>query len=431
VLIPVKSQVDIQEFSLPELGEGVYEAELITWQVKPGDMVKRGQALMEVMTDKATMEVPSPFAGTIASLKAQPGQQIKVGDVILTFTAGARSDEKPAPVAKPQVAAMGDGSKTAPGRAKRNGPTVLAGAPGQAVKAAPSVRYMARKLGVDLAQIRGTGPEGRVLIEDLSASLAAARGAAAVQPTEAAGTRPDYGTPGTRIKLQGLRRKIAEHMVLSKRTIPHYSYIDECDVTSLVELRESLRETYSRAGVKLTYLAYFVVAAVRALKEVPIVNASLDEEAGEIVLHKKYHIGIAVATPGGLIVPVIRDADQKNLTEVAREVERLSAAARAGKTRLEDLRGSTFTLTSVGNIGGLISTPVIKHPEVGILGTGKIIKRPVYDAAGNIKPADLLFLSFSFYHRVVDGAVGAAFGNAIVRQLKNPAALLLPDPLVS
>jgi pyruvate dehydrogenase E2 component (dihydrolipoamide acetyltransferase)/2-oxoisovalerate dehydrogenase E2 component (dihydrolipoyl transacylase) len=206
--------------------------------------------------------------------------------------------------------------------------------------------------------------------------------------------------------------------------------VDEADVTQLVELRDSLRPTFARAGVKLTYLAFFVRAAVRALKEVPLVNASLDEKAGEIVLHDRYHIGIAVATPNGLIVPVIRDADRKDLTQVAHEVERLSADARSGKTKLDDLRGGTFSITSIGNIGGLFSTPVINHPEVGILGIGKIVKRPVYDAAGAIRPADLIYLSFSFDHRVVDGDVGAAFGNALLRHLKSPATLLLPDQLV-
>jgi pyruvate dehydrogenase E2 component (dihydrolipoamide acetyltransferase)/2-oxoisovalerate dehydrogenase E2 component (dihydrolipoyl transacylase) len=294
------------------------------------------------------------------------------------------------------------------------------------VKAAPSVRYMARKLGIDLAQVRGSGPQGRILIEDLSAYVKPPIGDGHPQVPE---PRPDYGTPGTRIKLQGLRRKIAEHMVLAKRTIPHYSYIDECDVTDLIRLRQALRDIYAQAGVRLTYLAFLVKAAVAALKEVPIVNATLDEAAGEIVLHDHYHIGVAVATPSGLIVPVVRDADQKDLTQVARDIERLSTEARAGKIRLEDLRGGTFTVTSVGNIGGLISTPVINHPEVAILGVGKIVKRPVFDAAGNIRPVDLVYLSLSFDHRVVDGAVGAVFGNALIRQLQNPARLLLPAKL--
>jgi 2-oxoisovalerate dehydrogenase E2 component (dihydrolipoyl transacylase) len=196
-----------------------------------------------------------------------------------------------------------------------------------------------------------------------------------------------------------------------------------------VRLREALRETYASAGVKLTYLPFFVKAVVAALKEVPIVNASLDEEKDEIVLHDRYHIGIAAATPSGLMVPVLRDADRKDIATIAREIERLSSAARAGKSRREDLLGGTFTITSVGSHGGLIATPVINPPEVGILALGKIVRRPVYDAAGQIRPADLIYLSLSFDHRVVDGAVGAVFANAILRQLHNPAALLLPSRL--
>jgi pyruvate dehydrogenase E2 component (dihydrolipoamide acetyltransferase)/2-oxoisovalerate dehydrogenase E2 component (dihydrolipoyl transacylase) len=233
--------------------------------------------------------------------------------------------------------------------------------------------------------------------------------------------------PGTRIKLVGLRRRIAEHMVHSRQTIPHYSYVDECDVTDLVRLRNNLKDAYAAAGVKLTYLPFFVKAVVAALKEVPLVNASLEEESQEIVLHDGYHVGIAVSTPAGLIVPVVHDADRKDIGTLAREIDRLSGDARAGRARREDLRGGTFTITSVGNIGGLFSTPVINHPEVGILGIGKVVRRPVFDAAGQVRPADIVYLSLSFDHRVVDGAVGAAFTNAIIRGLSNPAVMLVPE----
>jgi pyruvate dehydrogenase E2 component (dihydrolipoamide acetyltransferase)/2-oxoisovalerate dehydrogenase E2 component (dihydrolipoyl transacylase) len=284
---------------------------------------------------------------------------------------------------------------------------------------------MARKLGIDLSQMTGSGPDGRILIEDLSTQTP--RPAPNDKPP-AAEPRFDYGKPGTRVKFQGLRRKIADRMVLSKKTIPHYTYVDECDVTELVRLRKSLREPFAARGVKLTYLAFFVKAAVAALQEVPFVNASLDDNAGEIVLHDRYHIGIAVAAPQGLIVPVIHDAGHKDLLQIARDIERLSTEARAGKCKLEDLRGGTFTVTSTGNIGGLFATPVINHPEVGILGVGKVVKRPVFDDVGQVQPAEMVYLSFSFDHRVVDGAVGAAFSNAIIRQLRHPAAMLLPPP---
>jgi pyruvate dehydrogenase E2 component (dihydrolipoamide acetyltransferase)/2-oxoisovalerate dehydrogenase E2 component (dihydrolipoyl transacylase) len=415
------------DFALPEIGEGVYEAELVRWLVKPGEAVKRGQALLEVMTDKATMEVPAPFVGTITALRGQPGQPLKVGEPILSYTpagqpahAASERSESAAPAANappPPAPAPPRPAVPAPGA---NGPASSA----LPVKAAPSVRYLARRLGIDLGAVAGSGPQGRILVEDLTSKIRPAGSAAPAQEV-----RPDYGKPGTRLKVQGVRKRIAEHLVQAKRTIPHYSYVDECDVTELVRLRAGLRDAFAAAGVKLTYLAFIVKAVVAALKEVPLVNASLDEPAGEIVLHDRYHVGVAVATPAGLLVPVIHDADRKDLAAVAREIERLSNDARAGRSRRDDLRGGTFTVTSVGNIGGLFSTPVINHPEVGILGVGKVVKRPVYDEAGHVRPADLVYLSFSFDHRVVDGAVGAAFANAVIAQLQNPAVLLLPEKL--
>ena len=376
------------------------------WLVKAGETVRPGQGLLEVLTDKATMEVPAPFFGVVESLTVKEGAKIKIGDVVMTYQV---KEGKPVTV----PAGSGDAKeKPVPQRAAvTNGPAA------GSVKAAPSVRVMAHKLGIDLSQVRGSGPGGRILIEDL-AGLAAAPGLAKPQAA-------DYGRPGTRQKFQGLRRKIAEHMVHAKHTIPHYTYVDECDVTDLVKTRDGLREPLESQGVKITYLPFFVKAVARALKEVPIVNASLDDAAGEIVLHDKYHVGIAVATPGGLVVPVIRDADRRTVVDIAREMERLSSEARAGKSKLEDLRGGTFTLTSVGNIGGLFATPIIHHPQVGILGIGKIVKRPVFDAHGQVRAADMVYLSFSFDHRVLDGAVGAAFANAVLLKLKNPVALLV------
>jgi pyruvate dehydrogenase E2 component (dihydrolipoamide acetyltransferase)/2-oxoisovalerate dehydrogenase E2 component (dihydrolipoyl transacylase) len=411
------------DFALPEIGEGVYEAELVSWLVKPGDFVKRGQVLVEVMTDKATMEVPSPFAGTIDALKAEPGQPLKVGEIILRYTP---AEQPVAVAAAPQKVVTEAAPRPSDGGVRDRNGLPATRADRLPLSAAPSVRHLARKLGIDLTSVRGTGPQGRILLEDLSRFMQPSGQAA---PRRSAEPRPDYGKPGTRIKLQGLRRKIAEHMALAARTIPHYSYVDECEVTELVKLRESLRDPFARAGVKLTYLAFVIKAVVAALKEVPIANASLSEADGEIVLHDRYNVGIAVATPGGLVVPVIHEADRKDLAAIAREVDRLSAEARAGKAKRDDLLGGTFTVTSVGNLGGLFSTPVINHPEVGILGIGKVVKRPVFDDAGQVRPADIVYLSFSFDHRVVDGAVGAVFANVVSRELRNPAAMLLPQQL--
>jgi 2-oxoisovalerate dehydrogenase E2 component (dihydrolipoyl transacylase) len=403
------------DFALPELGEGVYEAEAVRWLVQPGDVVRRGQPLLEVMTDKATMEVPAPFAGKITAVIGEPGATLKVGQVILSYQTDGSKVEVAAPIAQRAAAVA---APAIPVAVAANGPPNSG-----TVIAAPSVRHLARKLGIDLAKIRGSGPAGRILLDDLTPLILKQSSPAKHRSAE---PPADYGRAGTRVRFQGIRRRIAEHLLDSKRRIPHYSYVDECDVSDLVRLRHGLRDACSRNGIKLTYLPFFVKAVSEALKEIPIVNSSLNEEAEEIVLHDRYHIGIAVATPSGLIVPVVRDVDKKDLFAIAAEVERLGADGKAGRARREDLKGSTFTVTSVGGVGGLISTPIINHPEVGIMGVGKVVRRPVYDDHGRIKPADQVYLSFSFDHRVVDGAVGAAFGNAVKRHLEHPAALLVP-----
>ncbi len=430
--------VNSMDFPLPPLGEGLIEVELIRWLVRPGDAVSRGQGLMEVMSDKASMDVPAPFAGTIASLTATPGTKIKVGQVILSYNPvgegaatlpGAPLTPPPREPARTVPARTSEVRGETP-RASNGSATVLTTSPARLPPAAPSIRMLARKLGVDLTRIRGTGPAGRILIDDLAPYLRPKVGVADKPSPAATGTdtsKLDFGIAGTRQKLLGLRRRIAEHMVEAKHRIPHYSYIDECDLTDLVRLRAQLRDPFAAAGVKLTYLAFFVKAAARALKDVPIVNSTFDEAVGEIILHDHYNVGVAVAAPNGLLVPVIKDVDKKDLSAVALEIDRLSAEAKAGKSHLEDLKGGTFTVTSVGGIGGLISTPIINHPEVGIMGVGKVVKRPVYTANGDLRPADIVFLSFSFDHRIVDGAVGAAFGNAVLRYLQAPALLLLPE----
>ncbi|HYH66957.1 MAG TPA: dihydrolipoamide acetyltransferase family protein [Urbifossiella sp.] len=417
------------DFPLPPVGEGLIEVELVRWLVKPGDAVGRGQGLAEVMSDKATMEVPAPFAGTVTSLAASPGAKVQVGQVILAF-----SPEGTVGPGDGGTGGQEETTRTAEGSINGSARSAVAVVPQShsptvpQPPAAPSVRLLARKFGVDLGRVRGTGPHGRILLDDLTPHLAPA---AATPAPKAEPPALDLGTPGTRTKLVGLRRRIADHMVESKRRVPHYSYIDECDVTDLVRMRAQLREPFARTGVKLTYLAFVVKAVARALKEVPIANSTLDEAAGEIVFHDRYHVGVAVATPGGLIVPVVKDADTKDLPAVAADIDRLSREAKAGRARPDDLKGGTFTVTSVGNVGGLISTPIVNHPEVGILGVGKVVKRPVYDDAGRLRPADVLYLSFSFDHRVVDGAVGAVFGNAVVRHLRSPATLLLPETYVA
>ena len=399
------------EFLLPPVGEGVYEVELVRWLVSPGDIVRRGQPLLEVLSDKATMEVPAPFAGTITGTKAEAGSRIQVGQVVLEYT----------PVGAKAACGLAAGATTAPAAKPQAAQNTVTNGRVSNVAAAPSVRLLARRLGIDLAGVRGTGPGGRILHDDLAPFLT--RPADKPPPKPPAG--PDLGRPGTRSKLAGVRRKIAENLVAAKRHIPHYAYIDECDVTDLVRLRGQLKDHFATTGTKLTYLPFIVKAVARALKDVPVVNSTFDDDNLETLTHDRIHIGIAVAAPVGLLVPVLRDADQKDVPAVAAEIERLSNDARAGRAKPDDLRGGTFTVTSVGGIGGLISTPIVNRPQVGILGVGKVVKRPVYDDAGDLRPADMVYLSFSFDHRIIDGAVGATFGNAVIRHLSNPATLLL------
>lgn len=400
------------DFPLPPMGEGLYEVELVRWMVRPGDAVARGQSLMEVLSDKATMEVPSPFAGTITETVAKAGTKIKVGEIVLKYDGTASPEPAVAPAPEPAIEVR-----------------VAAPAPmptASTAIAAPSVRQIARKFNIDLARVRGSGPGGRILLDDLAPLLKPPKaGTANGQPKPTEHFQFDFGRAGTRVPLSGMRKKIAEKMLASKRHIPHYSYIDECDFTGVVQLRQQLSDHFYRANLKLTYLAFIVKAVTRALKEVPVVNATFDETTSEVTLHDRYHVGIAVAAPQGLLVPVIKDADRRDLANIAREIERLSDDARAGRPKIDDLRGGTFTITSIGSIGGLISTPIINHPEVGILGVGKVVKRPVYDEHGTLKPMDVGYLSFSFDHRIVDGAIGAVFGNAVKRHLEKPAVLLM------
>jgi pyruvate dehydrogenase E2 component (dihydrolipoamide acetyltransferase)/2-oxoisovalerate dehydrogenase E2 component (dihydrolipoyl transacylase) len=414
-------------FALPSVGEGLLEVELVRWLVQPGDAIRRGQPLLEVMSDKASMEVYADFQGTAGQPLAEPGSKIQVGQNILNYT----GEQASAPAAAKTPILHGELSGLLNANHANGAGVPKAQEPANADHrlhaAAPSVRLMARKLGLDLADVRGSGPAGRILLEDLARHVQNTAPREAPPPIQAAKILYDVGKPGTRMKLTGLRRKIAEHMSASKANIPHYSYIDECDLSELVRIRAQLKDKFAKAGIKLTYLPFFVKAIARAMADVPMVNSTFDEAAQELHIHDTYHIGIAVATPTGLIVPVLKDADKKDIAAIATEIDRLGADARAGKARLDDLKGGSFTITSVGNIGGLISTPIINAPEVGIMGIGKIQKRPVYNEGGDIVPAEMVYFSFSFDHRVIDGAVCATFANLVIQQLQNPAALLLPE----
>jgi pyruvate dehydrogenase E2 component (dihydrolipoamide acetyltransferase)/2-oxoisovalerate dehydrogenase E2 component (dihydrolipoyl transacylase) len=427
------------DFVLPTVGEGLVEVELVRWLVQPGESVTPGQPLMEVMSDKATMEVPAAFHGTINETLREAGTKIKVGELVMRYHAGSAAAppeketqpeaESKKPIIRGQLAGVTAGSQATATIRPRTGvqPLPGTGTP-RTIAAAPSVRHLARKLGIDLTTVSGTGPAGRILLDDLAPHISGSR-AKSDGETRKEPERPtlDLGKAGTRTKIVGLRRKIAERMVASKRQIPHYAYVDECDLTDLVRVRAQLKAPFYEQGIKLTYLPFIVKAVARALKAVPAVNATYDDATEELTLHESINIGIAVAAPTGLIVPVIQHADRLEIAGIAREIDRLSTAARTGKIQVSDLKGGTFTVTSIGNIGGLISTPIINAPEVGIIGIGKIVRRPVYDDHDQLRPADMLYLSFSFDHRVLDGAIGAMFGNAVIKQLHAPAGLLLPE----
>nr|BAL56302.1 pyruvate dehydrogenase E2 component (dihydrolipoamide acetyltransferase) [uncultured Acetothermia bacterium] len=423
------------EFKLPDIGEGVHEGEIVKWLVKEGDFVREDQPMVEVMTDKATVEIPAPRAGKILKLNAKEGEVVKVGSVLVIIEEVGEAKAEPrreavtaaAPPPKPEpepittTIAATAAAVTAP-------PPSPPMPPAQRVLATPATRKLARELGVDISQIQGTGPGGRVTDEDVR-RFAAARTAPPPTPTPA--PAPTFAPSAVstdrreeRIPLRGIRRRIAEHMHKSKTTAAHFTYVDEVDMTELIQLREQMKPLAEQKGVKITYLPFIVKASVAALKEMPLLNASLDETTGEIVIKKYYNIGIATATDEGLIVPVIKDADRKSILEIAGEIERLAKAAREGKVALQDLQGGTFTITSLGALGGLFATPIINYPEVAILGIHEIKKRPVV-RDDQIVIRDIMYVSLSFDHRLIDGDVGARFCKKIISYLENPKLLFL------
>ncbi|HUL59901.1 MAG TPA: dihydrolipoamide acetyltransferase family protein [Anaeromyxobacteraceae bacterium] len=417
------------QLELPDIGEGVVEAEVQKWFVKPGDLVLEDQPLVEVMTDKATVVIPSPRRGRVIRLFCEEGQVAKVHAplVELEVEAGAAAVPAAPAAAAPRAPRPAPGG---PAGAVALGPQRLTGAK---ALAAPAVRALAREMGVDINAVRGTGPDGRVTKEDVSAHRggangggagpAPARAAAAGPATQSAkgeATSPDE----ERIPLRGLRRRIAENMARSKRTAAHFTFVEQADVTELVKLKERMAAAASAEGVKLTFLPFVVKAVVAALRHHPDLNASLDEERQEIVRRRRYDIGVASATDAGLVVPVIRGADRRSLLDVAREIARLAQATKAGQVRPEDLGRSTFTITSLGALGGLFATPVINYPEVAILGLHRIRPTPVA-RDGQVVVRDVMHVSLTSDHRVVDGQRAAAFCYEVIRSLEDPALLFM------
>ena len=429
------------EFKLPDIGEGVHEGEIVKWLVKEGDTVKEDQPLVEVMTDKATVEIPSPKAGTVLKLMYKEGEVAKVGTVLVTI--GAAGETAPAPAAKTVVApaaqsAMAAAATIVAPPPKTTNATVPTTVPGARVLATPATRKLARELGIDILLVTGTGPGGRVTDEDLrkfAAGGASTKTPVAPTPSPMPSTAPKP-TPAPvasgismdgreeRMPLRGIRKKMSERMHQSKTTAAHFTYVDEIDMTELVKLREQMKPLTDKKNIKLTYLPFIVKACVAALKEMPLLNASLDDAKGEIVLKKYYNIGIAAATDEGLVVPVVKEADRKSLVEIAADIERLAKTAREGKLQLHDIQGGTFTITSLGAMGGLFATPIVNYPEVAILGVHEIKKRPVVRES-EIVVRDIMLLSLSFDHRIVDGYTGAGFCKKVQSYLENPNLLFL------
>jgi 2-oxoisovalerate dehydrogenase E2 component (dihydrolipoyl transacylase) len=405
---------------LPDVGEGVAEAELVEWRVKVGDVVREDEILAAVMTDKATVEIPSPVNGAVAWLGASVGDQVAVGSPLVRLDVGGKAPAEAPPPAEPPR------PPPEPKPPETKGPPHApprAAAPrleGERPLASPAVRQRAREAGVDLRQVAGSGPAGRINQADLDAFLAQGR---------AEGER----APGFKrrreiedVKLVGMRRKIAEKMALAKARIPHITYVEEIDVTALEELRATLNKRKRADQPKLTLLPFLMRAMVRALDEQPALNALFDDEAGVIHRHAGVHIGVATQTPAGLVVPVVRHAEARDLWDCARELDRLAQGARAGSSSREELSGSTITISSLGAMGGVATTPIINYPEVAVVGVNKIMMRPSWDGAGFV-PRKMMNLSSSFDHRVVDGWDAAVFVQRIKALLETPAMIFMGD----
>ncbi|MBB4799771.1 dihydrolipoamide acetyltransferase family protein [Brevundimonas bullata] len=418
-------------FRLPDVGEGVAEAEIVAWLVKVGDVVEEDQNLAEVMTDKATVEISSPVAGVVVAVHGEVGGMLPVGAVLVEFeseagveapaaaapvppeaTIDAASSPAPVPAPAPALAERTDAPSGALRRSASSGRSA-----GEAPLASPSTRRRALDLGVSLIQVPGTGPAGRITPDDLEAYLVA-DGEGGARSSLVART----GVNDTRIV--GLRRKIAEKMQEAKRRIPHINYVEECDLTELEALRLDLNQHRTEDQPKLTLLPFIMRAMVKALPDYPQINARYDDDAGVLHAHEGVHIGIATQTPNGLIVPVVRHAEARDLWDCAREVARLAKAVRDGTAAREELSGSTITLTSMGPLGGISSSPVINHPEVAILNPNKLVDRPMVQGSF-VTVRKMMNLSSAFDHRIVDGYDGALFVQRVKRLLEHPALIFM------
>jgi len=409
-------------FKMPDLGEGTVDAEIVAWHTKPGDLVAEDQLIVEVMTDKAAVEVPAPVSGRVVSVTGAPGDKVAVGSPLIVFElsdgaavpAAAVAAAAPAPPKAVSAPAPTVAQTVAPPAPTAARPAASPAAAKGRVMTSPANRRLAREAGIDLATVAGSGPGGRILRADLQT------GAPRETPAGATGAADT-----TEIKVIGLRRLIAERMSEAKRTIPHFAYVEEVDVTELESLREHLNHSRPKDAGSLSYLPLVVMALTRVLESFPQCNVLYDAARGVLVRHRAMHVGIATQTSDGLKVPVVRNAQSLTLWEMAAEIRRLAERARSNKATREELVGSTITVTSLGKLGGIASTPIINAPEVAIIGLNKAVERPVV-AQGAVVVRRIMNLSSSFDHRFVDGYDAAAMIQALKERLEHPATIFIP-----
>jgi pyruvate dehydrogenase E2 component (dihydrolipoamide acetyltransferase) len=391
------------DFKLPDLGEGITEGEIRKWLVKEGDSVDEHQNVLEIETDKAIVEVPSPKAGRVIKINKEEGETAKVGDVLITIAEkGEVPEEKPQPKEKLQ-----------PPEEKSKSFSVVGVLPEEEeLLATPAARAAARELGIKIEAVRGTGPRGSITHADVR------RAAGPIGKAE-----DRYG-PDERVPLRGLRKTIAKNLITAQRTTAFVTGMEEADITELWDLREREKKTLLKKGVHLTFLPFIIKAVHHALAGHPLLNASIDDEREEIIIKKYYNIGIAVDTPDGLMVPVIQEADKKTILELSLAIQALSAKAKERKIKIEEMKGSTFTITNYGHFGGIFATPIINYPDVAILGTGKISEKP-WVKDGRIVIRRILPLSLTFDHRVTDGVDASQFLTKVVSYLEDPALIFI------
>jgi 2-oxoisovalerate dehydrogenase E2 component (dihydrolipoyl transacylase) len=417
-------------FKLPDLGEGTVEAEIVGWRVKPGDTVAEDEVIVEVMTEKAAVEVPAPVGGRVLSITGSPGDMVPVGAELIVLETEAQAAAGPAPP-PPTPAAAARPAGGGNGAAAAAAPESEAGGRSARVATSPATRRRAHEAGIDLRQVAGSGPNGRIVPKDLDTFVARRTqptplrtGPKAVPAARSDAVRRAPGAATEEIKVIGVRRLIAQRMSEAKRNIPHFAYVEELDVTELESLRRHLNGKPPAGAAPLTYLPLLALALVRVLRDFPQCNAHYDAERGVIVRYQAVHLGVATQTPEGLKVPVVHDAQSYTLWDLAAEMRRVSEAARTNKAKREELSGSTITITSLGKLGGIASTPIINAPELSIIGVNRALERPVV-MDGAIAIRRTMNLSSSFDHRFVDGYDAAAMIQALKECLEHPATIFI------